>query len=380
MDAPAGTLANAPSLEERAFRIRRNALRMGEVQGQGYIAQALGVADVLAVSYFHALRYRPEEPYAEDRDRFLLSIGHYAIALYAALIEAEIIPEAELETYGSDDSRLPMSGMAAYTPGMEISGGSLGIGLGIAVGMCLGLKRKGSDRFVYNLMSDGELNEGPTWEAAMSAGHWKLDNLICLIDVNRMQADGVSTGVLNFEPLQDKWQAFGWHVQRVDGNDIGALVARLRRGARARRAEAAGHHLRHQDGEGRALPRGAREVALPARGATRMGRGHRARSKPGGCHEQAWTLARRRRARRAGAGGAGPDEAAAHHLGHDRLARGRGAADEPGPVRAGAGRDRQVASRHRRHDGRPQQVHRPAHLRAGVSRTASTRWAWPSSC
>ena len=224
MDAPAGTLANAPSLAERAFRIRRNALRMGEVQGQGYIAQALGVADVLAVSYFHALRYRPDEPYAEDRDRFLLSIGHYAIALYAALIEAEIVPEAELETYGSDDSRLPMSGMAAYTPGMEISGGSLGIGLGIAVGMCLGLKRKGSDRRVYNLMSDGELNEGPTWEAAMSAGHWKLDNLVCLIDVNRMQADGVSTGVLNFEPLHDKWHAFGWHVQRVDGNDIGALI------------------------------------------------------------------------------------------------------------------------------------------------------------
>jgi len=218
------SLANAPSLEERAYRIRRNALLMGEVQGQGYIAQALGVADVLAVSYFHALRYRPEEPYAEDRDRFLLSIGHYAIALYAALIEAGIIPEAELETYGTDDSRLPMSGMASYTPGMEISGGSLGIGLGIAVGMALGLKRKKSDRYVYNLMSDGELGEGPTWEAAMSAGHWKLDNLICIVDVNRMQADGPPPGVLNSEPLAPKWEAFGWHVQRVDGNDIGALV------------------------------------------------------------------------------------------------------------------------------------------------------------
>jgi transketolase len=222
MDTP--TLANAPSLGERAYRIRRNALRMGEVQGQGYIAQALGVADVLATTYFHALRYRPEDPYWEGRDRFLLSTGHYAIALYAALIEAGIIPEGELETYGSDDSRLPMSGMAAYTPGMEISGGSLGIGLGIAVGMGLGLKRKGSDRFVYNLMSDGELNEGPTWEAAMSAGHWRLDNLICLVDVNRMQADGPSTGVLNSEPLAPKWEAFGWHAQRVDGNDIGALV------------------------------------------------------------------------------------------------------------------------------------------------------------
>jgi transketolase len=117
-----------------------------------------------------------------------------------------------------------MSGMASYTPGMEISGGSLGLGLGIAVGIGLGLKRKGSDSFVYNLMSDGELNEGPTWEAAMSAAHWKLDNLICIVDVNRMQADGVSTAVLNFEPLQDKWQAFGWHVQRVDGNSIDQLV------------------------------------------------------------------------------------------------------------------------------------------------------------
>jgi len=223
MEAPT-TLANAPSLEERAFRIRRNALRMGEVQGQGYIAQALGVADVLAVAYFHALRYRPEEPDWEGRDRFLLSIGHYAIALYAVLIEAGIVPADELETYGSDDSRLPMSGMAAYTPGMEISGGSLGLGLGIGVGMCLGLKRKSSGSFVYNLMSDGELNEGPTWEAAASAGHWKLDNLICLVDVNRMQADGPSPGVLNFEPLPAKWEAFGWHAQRVDGNDIGALV------------------------------------------------------------------------------------------------------------------------------------------------------------
>ena len=97
------------SLAQRAYRIRRNALRMGEVQGQGYIAQALGVADVLAVSYFHALRYRPQDPHWEERDRFLLSIGHYAIALYAALIEAGIIPEDELETYGTDDSRMPMS-------------------------------------------------------------------------------------------------------------------------------------------------------------------------------------------------------------------------------------------------------------------------------
>lgn len=213
------------TLAERAWRIRRNALRMGEVQGQGYIAQALGVADVLAVSYFHALTYRPHEPEWEGRDRFLLSIGHYAIALYAALIEAGVLPEDELETYGGDDSRLPMSGMAAYTPGMEITGGSLGHGLGIAVGIAFGLKRKRSKAYVYNLFSDGELDEGSTWEAAMAAGSHRLDNLIGIVDVNNMQADGPSTQMMNFEPLVPKFEAFGWLVQRVDGNDIAALVA-----------------------------------------------------------------------------------------------------------------------------------------------------------
>ena len=214
-----------PALAERARRIRLHALRMGEVQGQGYIAQALGIADVLAVAYFHAMAYRPDDPEWEGRDRFLLSNGHFAIAHYAALFEAGVLPMDELETYGCDDSRLPMSGMATYTPGMEVSGGSLGLGLGIAVGMCLGLKRKASRSCVYNLLSDGELDEGSTWEAVMSAGHWRLDNLIALVDVNNQQADGPSRQILNFEPLADKWAAFGWHVQRVDGNDLRAVVA-----------------------------------------------------------------------------------------------------------------------------------------------------------
>ena len=213
-----------PSLMQRAHNIRRHALRLGQVQGQGYVGQALGAADLLAVSYFHAMNYQPHDPEWEQRDRFYLSIGHYAIALYAALIEAEIIPLDELDTYGSDDSRLPMSGMATYTPGMEITGGSLGQGLGIAVGACLGLKRKQSASFVYNLLSDGELNEGSTWEAVMSASHWKLDNLIAIVDVNNQQADGRSSEVLAFEPIVDRWQAFGWFTQRVDGNDVEALV------------------------------------------------------------------------------------------------------------------------------------------------------------
>jgi transketolase len=222
-------LGSNVTLPERARRIRRHALRMGEVQGQGYIAQALGAADLLAVSYFHALTYRAGDPEWEGRDRFLLSIGHYAIALYAALIEAGVLPEAEIETYGADDSRMPMSGMAAYTPGMEITGGSLGQGLGVGVGMAMGLKRKGlfegRKRFIYNLLSDGELGEGSTWEAAMAASHHGLDNLIAIVDFNNQQADGPSTRMLSAEPLGPKWAAFGWHVQRVDGNDIDALVA-----------------------------------------------------------------------------------------------------------------------------------------------------------
>jgi transketolase len=200
----------AAELVRRATNIRRLALRMGEVQGQGYIGQALGFADVLAVAYGHALAFRPDDPAWEGRDRFLLSHGHYAIAHYAALIDAGILPESELETYGCDDSRLPMSGMATYTPGMEMSGGSLGQGLAIAVGIALGLRLKGNPAFVYNSMSDGELDEGATWEAAMSAAHHGL-------------SDGASTRVLGFEPLADKWASFGWHVQRVDGNDIVAV-------------------------------------------------------------------------------------------------------------------------------------------------------------
>jgi transketolase len=213
------------AVAQRAWRIRRHALRMGQVQGQGYIAQALDIADVLAVAYFHAMRLRPEDPQWEGRDRFLLSNGHYAIALYAALIEAGVIPESELDSYGSDDSRLPMSGMRSYTPGMEMSGGSLGQGLAIAVGHALGLKRKGSAALVYTLFSDGELDEGAVWEALMSAAHHKLDNLIAIVDVNNQQADGPSGSVMAFEPLVAKFEAFGCFTQRIDGNDLAAVIA-----------------------------------------------------------------------------------------------------------------------------------------------------------
>lgn len=207
-----------------AYRMRHHMLNMGEVQGQGYVGQALGVADMLAASYVDQLRFRAADMHRVERDRFLLSTGHYAIALYAALAEAGIIPVHELETYGSDGSRLPMSGMASYTPGMEISGGSLGHGLTVAVGMTLGLRHQGLDARVVNFLSDGELNEGSTWEAAMGAAHHQLGRLTALVDMNALQADGKTESVLRIEPAEDKWTAAGWFAQRVDGNDVDALL------------------------------------------------------------------------------------------------------------------------------------------------------------
>jgi transketolase len=207
-----------------AYRMRHHVLDMGEEQGQGYVGQALGAADMLAAVYANRLRYRADDEHWDGRDRFLLSTGHYAIGLYAALAEAGIVPIAELATYGSDDSRLPMSGMASYTPGMEISGGSLGHGLTVAVGLALGLRHRGNPARVYNFLSDGELDEGSTWEAAMGASHHHLGHLTALVDINALQADGATRGVLSTEPIHEKWDAFGWFVQRVNGNDPRALV------------------------------------------------------------------------------------------------------------------------------------------------------------
>ncbi|BBE24607.1 transketolase (plasmid) [Arthrobacter sp. MN05-02] len=224
---PADFGARVTNVEAAAYRARHYALNMGEVQGQGYVGQALGSADMFAAVYADQLRHRPEDPHWEDRDRFLLSTGHYAIGHYAALAEAGIIPIDELDTYGSDDSRLPMSGMASYTPGMEISGGSLGHGLGVAVGMALGLRMRGSDSRIFNFLSDGELDEGSTWEAAMGAHHHQLGNLTALVDMNALQADGATKTVLSIEPATDKWASFGWYTQRVDGNDAAALLEAL---------------------------------------------------------------------------------------------------------------------------------------------------------
>ncbi len=216
------------ALSRHALEIRMGVLEQGEAQGEGYVGQALDIADVLAVVYCDKLRFKPEDPQWEGRDRFLLSIGHYALALYSALAQAGVIPREELTTYAADGSRLPMSAMSTYTPGVEISGGSLGHGLPIAVGMCLGLRHQGkTDQLVYNLLSDGELNEGSTWEAASAAAHWELGNLIAIVDINGLQADGPTSIVHRIEPQQERWASFGWGVQRIDGNDLPAVVEAL---------------------------------------------------------------------------------------------------------------------------------------------------------
>jgi transketolase len=208
------------TLAERARNLRRHALRMAERVGQGYVGQALGISDLLAVLYFHEMK---------RDDRFVLSIGHYSIALYAALAEKGVIPMEELDTYGVDGSRLPMSG-DDRTPGFEITGGSLGQGLSQAVGMALGYRMDRRPGRIFALISDGELQEGAIWEAAMAAAHYRLDRLIVFIDCNNQQADGPPARVMGVEPVREKWAAFGWNARRVDGNSIDSLRGALAHG------------------------------------------------------------------------------------------------------------------------------------------------------
>ena len=222
--------ADLPALRARALNLRRTMLHMASGKGEGYIAQGLGIADCLAAVYFHELRYDAASPDWADRDRFVLSTGHYAIAMYAVLAEAGYLEAAELPSYGLNGSRLPMSTFDDI-PGVEMVGGSLGHGLGQAVGMAIGLKLDGRPSRVFCEFSDGELQEGSTWEATMGAATFKCDNLVALIDCNGIQADGPVT--VQIEPVADKFTAFGWDTVEVNGNDMAALVAALA-GARAR--------------------------------------------------------------------------------------------------------------------------------------------------
>lgn len=212
------------ALQERARNIRRHIITMARGRGEGYAGQGLDAADIFSVLYFDQLEFDGGALRDPARNRFLLSTGHYSIVLFAALTEAGVFSHSDLLTYGANGSRLEMSA-SETTPGVEITGGALGHGLSQAVGMALGSRLSRQNFRVYNFLSDGELQEGSTWEAAMSASHFKLDQLFAIVDMNNMQADGKVSNVMTVEPVQAKWEAFGWHVQRLNGNSIEALVA-----------------------------------------------------------------------------------------------------------------------------------------------------------
>jgi len=211
-------------LRRVATKLRRHMLTMAAGKGQGYIGQGLGIADILTALYFHEMNYDPRNPRWEERDRFILSTGHYSIGLWAALAEAGVISMEELSQYGADGSRLEMSTLDT-TPGVEMTGGSLGHGLGQGVGMALGLRLAGKSSRVFVELSDGELQEGSTWEAAMAGAHFKLDRLVAIVDCNGIQADGPM--VMNVEPVAEKWNAFGWETTEIDGNDMQQIMQTL---------------------------------------------------------------------------------------------------------------------------------------------------------
>ena len=206
------------ALREQARTIRRIVVRMCRGRGQGYAGQGLALADLMACLYGHELDL--------ERDRLVLSTGHSAIAVFAALGERGVYALSELETYGMDGSRIEESPLEG-APGFPITGGSLGQGLSQAVGMALGERLRGSRGRVFCLLSDGELQEGQVWEAAMAAGHYGLDDLVVLVDNNRTQADGRTAEVMGVEPVPEKFTAFGFAARRVDAHDLDAILAAL---------------------------------------------------------------------------------------------------------------------------------------------------------
>lgn len=203
----------------KATRIRAHVLQMTHRAKSSHIGGCLSIADLLAVLYNRILRLDPAHPDWDDRDRFILSKGHAVAAVYAALAEQKFFPKEWLETFYLDGSHFP--GHITYgLPGVEASTGSLGHGLSISCGMALAGKRDNRTYRVFALLSDGECDEGSTWEAALFAPHHHLDNLIAIVDYNKIQSFGAVKEVLNLDPLADKWQAFGWAVREINGHDF----------------------------------------------------------------------------------------------------------------------------------------------------------------
>ena len=212
-------------LKSIAFNIRKNILKSLAEAKSGHTGGSLGLTDVFTVLYFSILNHDPAQPEHHDRDRMVLSVGHVAPGMYATLAEAGYFPKEELKTLRKLGSRLQgHPGRDHGLPGLELSAGSLGQGLSVAVGMALADKLDNNGRRVYCLLGDGELQEGSVWEAAMAAGHHKLEKLIAIVDRNYVQIDGKTSDVMTLKPLSDKWKAFGWEVMTCDGNEIQELI------------------------------------------------------------------------------------------------------------------------------------------------------------
>ncbi len=218
-------LQEPEELKSKAVEIRISIINSLAAAGSGHLGASLGLADIFTALYFKILNHKPEKPNWEERDRLILSIGHVAPVLYTSLAHSGYFPKEELLTLRKLGSRLQgHPGRDHNLPGVEVSSGSLGQGLSVAVGMALSAKIDNKNWRVHTVHGDGELQEGSIWEAAMSAAHHKLDNLVALVDRNFLQIDGAVKEVMEIEPLQDKWKAFGWNVINIDGHDFTDII------------------------------------------------------------------------------------------------------------------------------------------------------------
>jgi transketolase len=209
-------------LKRKANQIRRDLVTMIYEGKSGHIGGALSSADIMTVLYYSIMKVNPEDPKWEGRDRFILSKGHSVEPLYCILADKGFFPKDNLKTYSKFGSTL-IGHPNNKNPGIEMNTGALGHGLPVAVGMALAAKMDKKDYRVFVVMGDGEQAEGSVWEAAMAGAHYKLDNLVAIVDRNKLQISGNTENVMGLEPLEDKWQSFGWNVISVDGNDVGKL-------------------------------------------------------------------------------------------------------------------------------------------------------------
>jgi transketolase len=212
--------AERQHLETLALNIRKHVVNMTHRAKSSHVGSSLSMAELLAVLYGHVLRIAPHTVDAPDRDRLVLSKGHACAGLYAVLAECKFFPMDWLSSFYTDGAKLPGHATAQGIPGIEVSSGSLGHGLPIAAGMALASKNSETPYRVFCILSDGECDEGSIWEAALFAPHYQLDNLVVIIDYNKIQSLGRVEEVLDLEPFADKWRAFGWKVHEVDGHDI----------------------------------------------------------------------------------------------------------------------------------------------------------------